>query len=100
MSQKKVLELCCNDNPDHSKQINRIRRVIGQLEGVQRMIEAKRYCPDILTQTRAISSAVNSLESSILETHLRNCVSEAFTESEEGKEEKISELLEIFKRSR
>jgi len=100
MQQKKVLKVCCADNPDHSSQINRIRRMIGQLEGVQRMIEERRYCPDILTQTRAVSSAVHALEASILETHLRSCVTEALIANKEEKEKKLSELLEIFKRRR
>ncbi len=91
---------CTQGHPDHSKQLHRINRIIGQLEGVKRMIAERRYCPDILTQTRAISSALRSLEGSILELHLASCVKGAI-ESEEGyAEEKIEELVALFKKYR
>lgn len=92
---------CCGTgklHPDHSKQLNRISRIIGQLEGVRRMIEERRYCPDILTQTKAVYSAVRSLEASVLERHLKDCVSEAMTTDNQNlTKEKIEELLEIFR---
>ena len=93
---------CCDDDaalhPDHSKQLHRVNRVIGQLEGVKRMIEDRRYCPDILVQTRAAASAVRSLEANILETHLEHCVRDAFNQQDAAStQEKIDELLEIFK---
>ena len=99
----KLLEQCgtcptVEEHPDHSKQLHRVNRIIGQLEGVKRMIEERRYCPDILTQTRAVSSAVRSLESSILQTHLENCVREAFKSGKRDSEKKIEELLEIFRK--
>ena len=92
---------CCETNPDHSKQLNRINRIIGQLEGVKRMISEKRYCPDILVQTKAITSAVHSLEASILEAHLGSCVKDAMNSSDEALvDQKVSELLEIYKSRR
>jgi len=61
------------------------------------MIEERRYCPDILIQTQAARSALRSLEKTLLEGHLRHCVSEAFqSESQGQRDAKISELLEIF----
>ena len=70
----------CNSNkhPDHSKEISRLNRISGQIEGVKKMIEERRYCPDILTQLRAVSSATKSLEASVLEAHLGSCVADAF----------------------
>ena len=85
-------------HPDHSKQLHRINRAIGQLEGVKRMIEQQRYCPDILTQTRAASSAIRSLESNILHTHLRSCVKSAFESDKKEAAKKVDELVEIFKK--
>ena len=85
--------------PDHSKEINRIKRIQGQLEGVQRMIVENRYCPDILVQTKAITSAIRSLESTILEKHLNHCVKAAIAAHDETKtQEKVDELLDIFKK--
>lgn len=92
---------CCDTHeyPDHGKEVSRINRIVGQLEGVKKMIEEQRYCPDILTQLRAASSATKSLEASILECHLGSCVAEAFESgNNEEQQEKISELITLFKR--
>lgn len=83
-------------NPDHSDQLKRINRMIGQLEGIKKMINDNTYCPKILIQTKAISSALRSLETNMLEKHIKSCVSNAI-ESGVGAEEKTQELLDIFK---
>lgn len=83
-------------NPDHSDQIKRINRIIGQLEGVKRMIGANEYCPNILIQTKAISSAVRSLETNLLEKHINNCVKNALVSGTDA-DEKTQELISIFK---
>ncbi len=82
--------------PDHSSQIQRINRMIGQLNGVKKMIDNGVYCPEILIQTKAVSSALRSLETALLEGHLNHCVTEAI-KTGKGREEKIEELLTIFK---
>jgi CsoR family transcriptional regulator, copper-sensing transcriptional repressor len=82
--------------PDHSKQLNRVARIKGQLDGVVRMIEEQRYCVDILTQTAAIRAALKSLEALILEKHIDTCVRQALITDEDA-EEKISELLRLYK---
>ena len=88
-----------NSHPDHSFQISRINRAIGQLEGVKRMIEARRYCPEIMIQTSAISSAVKSIERGILEKHLRYCVSEVLSPNRKKRaDQKIKELIKVLKR--
>jgi CsoR family transcriptional regulator, copper-sensing transcriptional repressor len=84
-------------HPDHRRELIRINRIKGQLEGVQRMIVDKRYCPDILVQTKAIVSAVRSLEASLLQRHLEHCVAHAYdSKDEEQRERKLQELIEIF----
>ena len=86
-------------HPDHSVHVKKLNRVIGQLEGVKRMIEARRYCPDILTQTRAASSALKAVELAILEGHLSHCVTDALSSNNVTKSaSKIEELLSIVKR--
>ena len=82
--------------PDHTSQIKRINRMVGQLGGIKKMIEEGVYCPEILIQTKAVSSALRSLETSLLEGHLNGCVNESF-ETGEGRHEKVDELLQIFK---
>lgn len=63
------------------------------------MIEERRYCPDILTQTSAARSAISSLEANILQKHLESCVQDAIaSSSDEESNEKIQELIDIFKR--
>jgi len=87
-----------NSHPDHSAEIRRIKRIIGQLEGVEKMILDRRYCIDILNQTKAISSAVHSLETALLEQHLQHCVSDAFAHKNPQKDKKIKELLDLFQK--
>lgn len=87
-------------NPDHKKELHRINRIQGQLDGVYKMIEEKRYCPEILVQTRAVTAAVKSLEATILEKHLNHCVKEAFSNSSSKESEaKIQEIVKLFRNS-
>ncbi|MGE4133668.1 MAG: metal-sensitive transcriptional regulator [Bdellovibrionales bacterium] len=86
-------------NPDHAASKKRINRIRGQLDAVARMIDEREYCPDIIQQIRAATSAMKSLESEILRGHLRGCVREAF-ESKDGFEihDKIDEILNLINR--
>ena len=64
------------------------------------MIEEERYCIDILAQMKAIRSSLKSLESKILEEHLKNCVKKALsTSSKKASENAIEEILTVLKRS-
>ena len=60
--------------PNHQSKLPKLNRIGGQIEGVKKMIEDNRYCPDIITQLRAARAAIKSLEADILETHLQNSV--------------------------
>lgn len=88
--------MTCKHGADHSDQLKRINRMIGQLEGVKKMINDSVYCPEILIQTKAISSAMRSLETNLLESHLNNCVKEAFSSGVDT-DKKIDELVTLFK---
>ena len=89
---------CSSSGPSHKADLHRLKRIIGQIEGIGRMIEEGRYCPDILIQTKAVTSAVRSLEASLLERHLNHCVRSAFqSEDESESQAKLSELMEIFR---
>ena len=86
-----------NHSPSHRAELSRIRRIAGQLSGIERMILEGRYCPDILIQTRAVSAAVRSLEASLLRRHIQHCVQGALLSEDEGEREaKVDELIEIF----
>lgn len=86
-----------HDHPNHSKELNRLSRMIGQLEGIKKMIEKRNYCPDILVQTKAVRSALKSLEANILEKHIDHCVRDTFnSKNKKDVQIKIAELTEIF----
>lgn len=59
---------------ENKKIISRVRRIVGQLHGVEKMILNDTYCIDIITQTSAIKSAISSLENEMLESHLSHCL--------------------------
>ncbi|MDR1998300.1 MAG: metal-sensitive transcriptional regulator [Candidatus Margulisbacteria bacterium] len=82
-------------HPSHVKELTRLNRIIGQLEGVKKMIEARRYCPEILMQIKAVRSALKSVESNILQTHLESCVAESFADKQE-RTRKITEIKELL----
>ena len=83
--------------PSHRSELSRLRRISGQISGIERMIEEGRYCPDILVQTRAVSAAIRSLETSLLERHINHCVHDAFLSNDDAEREaKVSELIAIF----
>lgn len=92
---------CCTTkkHPDHSGETGKLNRVIGQVEGVKKMIAENRYCPDILVQLRAARSALKTVEANILESHLRGCVAEAMAQGKAADvDSKILEIKELFKR--
>jgi len=75
--------------------INRLKRIEGQVRGIQKMVEEDRYCPDILVQINAINAALNKVGFSVAERHAKHCVSHAI-KSGEG-EVAIDELLDVIK---
>ncbi|TFJ92764.1 metal-sensing transcriptional repressor [Lentibacillus salicampi] len=74
---------------------NRLKRIEGQVRGIQKMVEEDRYCPDILAQISAINAALKKVGFTVAERHAKHCVSHA-VKSGEG-EPAIDELLEIMK---
>ena len=84
-------------NPCHSDKLPHIKRIEGQVRGISKMIEEKRYCIDILNQLKAIRKSINSVENKILKTHLKSCIND--TLNDEGNfEEKVEELILTLKR--
>lgn len=89
----------CEDSghPDHAYAIPRLRRVQGQLAGIDAMIRSRRYCADILIQFRAAIAALRGLEAMVFETHLRHCVRHALDSKDPREtEKKIQELTELI----
>ncbi len=75
--------------------INRLKRVEGQVRGIQKMIENDRYCVDILVQISAIDAALKKVGFQLLERHTRHCVTDA-VQSGNG-DEAIDELMKVTK---
>ena len=71
--------------------LRRLRRVEGQVRGVQRMIEEDAYCIDILTQVSAVTKALEAVALSLLDEHLRHCVADAVTAGGEEADAKLAE---------
>jgi CsoR family transcriptional regulator, copper-sensing transcriptional repressor len=75
---------------------NRLRRISGQIGGIERMVEEERYCIDILTQISAAQAAIDRVALALLDEHTRHCVVGA--ESPEAREEKTEEMMEAVGR--
>ncbi|MBN1939613.1 MAG: metal-sensitive transcriptional regulator, partial [Candidatus Aminicenantes bacterium] len=85
----------------HVDELDRLRRIEGQIRGVQKMIEGRRYCVDILTQLSAVSAALARVEERILERHLRTCAKESFSGADPSDQsKKIEEIIGLLGRYR
>jgi CsoR family transcriptional regulator, copper-sensing transcriptional repressor len=77
---------------------NRLRRIEGQVRGLQRMVDEDAYCIDILTQVAAVQTALEQVAVNVLDAHVRNCVSDAVTDGGEQADEKLDELMAAVRR--
>lgn len=81
--------------------ISRLRRVEGQLRGIQQMVDDDRYCIDILTQIRSASAAMDKIEDLIMRSHLETCVATAMRSGvRTEQEEKVDEVMTLLARFR
>lgn len=88
-------------NPSHEGNLLALRRIEGQVRGIQRMIEERQYCIDILNQIYAVKGALAKVEEKILERHFRHCVTQAVKgSSERQKQEKLDEILKLISQAR
>ena len=86
-------------HPGHENQLLRLKKVEGQVRGIQTMIEERRYCMDLLSQIRAVTGAMGKIESGILESHLKHCVNDAISsKSHEEATLKIKEIIRLFEK--
>jgi DNA-binding FrmR family transcriptional regulator len=76
----------------------RLRRVEGQVRGVQQMVEADRYCVDVLTQISAVTKALQSVAVALLDDHLRNCVADAVAAGGPEADRKLTEATQAIER--
>ena len=76
----------------------RMSRIEGQVRGIGRMIDEDKYCIDVLTQISAVTSALQSVALSLLDDHLRHCVSHAVAEGGEEADRKLAEAAAAIAR--
>ena len=82
-----------------TKALGRLRRIEGQVQGLQRMIDNDAYCVDILLQISAVQGALDQVQKLLLGRHIESCVSEALRSgSKSERQQKIEELLDVFAR--
>jgi len=82
---------------DKEKLQNRLRRIEGQVRGIQRMVDEEVYCVDILTQISSVVSATEKVATILLKDHVEHCVRESI-EKGEGADDKIEELTAAVER--
>jgi DNA-binding FrmR family transcriptional regulator len=77
----------------------RLRRVEGQVRGVQKMVEDERYCPDVLVQMSAIHESLRAVERILMKDHLQHCATEALRSGDDKQAQRTyNELTELFYR--
>ncbi|MDX1974559.1 MAG: metal-sensitive transcriptional regulator [Rickettsiales bacterium] len=85
---------------DHSDEVKRLNRIIGQLEGIRKMLENGRKLDAFLIQCKAIHSALKSIESRVLRSHLELALDDiAKNEKKKNRAEKVAQLEELFKQA-
>lgn len=96
-----MMEQCCEGKKKHRDEkeiralINRLNRIEGQIRGIRGMIEDDAYCTDILTQTAAVTAAMNAFSREVLMEHIRTCVAE---DIRNGNDEVIDELIDTLRK--
>ncbi len=86
---------CCHKTKDRDESekkalLNRLKRIEGQIRGLEKMVEDNAYCIDILTQAQAANAALSAFEKELLASHIKTCL---VTDIMEGKNETVDELI-------
>ena len=75
--------------------LNRLKRIEGQVRGLEKMVEEDAYCPNVLVQASAVSSAINSFNKALMAEHIRSCVVE---DIRDGNDATIEELISVLQK--
>jgi DNA-binding FrmR family transcriptional regulator len=87
------------DATTKTKALGRLRRIEGQVQGLQRMIAGEAYCVDVLLQVSAVQGALAQVQKLLLGRHIESCVADALRSGSRGdRQRKLDELLEVFAR--
>lgn len=83
---------------DHKGEVGRLRKIAGQISGIERMIEEGRYCPEIVQQIKAAQSALRAVECAIIRGHMTFCINRSAKEDSSTEfSRKLNELMELIK---
>ncbi|HET6763539.1 MAG TPA: metal-sensitive transcriptional regulator [Longimicrobiaceae bacterium] len=86
-------------DPDaKARNLKRLRRIEGQVRGLQRMVEEDRYCADILTQVASVHEALRSVGRELMRNHLKHCATAAIRSDAGGAEAMYDELIDLMYR--
>lgn len=77
---------------------NRLRRIEGQVRGIQRMVDEDAYCVDVLTQVAAVQTALEQVAIGVLDAHVRTCVADAMRSGDPESAARIDELMAAVQR--
>lgn len=84
-------------HPEYEDQLPGLNRVEGQIKGIKRMIEDRRYCVDILTQLKAAKAAIHKVEREVLTKHIQHCLKNAVTSQNDTEiQNKIDEVMTLL----
>ena len=76
-----------------SKNLTRLRRIEGQVRGLQKMVEEDRYCADILTQISSVHEALRSVARELMRNHLKHCATAAIRAGDESIYDELADLM-------
>ncbi|GAB1516852.1 metal-sensitive transcriptional regulator [Actinophytocola sp. NPDC049390] len=83
---------------DKDGYLKRLRRIEGQIRGLQRMVENDEYCIDVLTQISAATKALQAVSLGLMDEHLKHCVAQALADGGKDADEKVREASEAIAR--
>lgn len=87
-------------DPDaKTRNLKRLRRIEGQVRGLQKMVEADRYCADIMAQISSVHEALRAVGRELMKNHLRHCATRAIRSSEEEAGAMYDEIVDLMYRS-
>jgi CsoR family transcriptional regulator, copper-sensing transcriptional repressor len=84
------------DEAQKERNLKRLRRIEGQVRGLQKMVEEDRYCADIMTQISSVHEALRAVGKELMRNHLKHCASSAIRAGEGQADQMYDELMELM----
>lgn len=84
------------DGGAKDRNLKRLRRIEGQVRGLQKMVEDDRYCAEIMTQISSVQEALRGVSRELMRNHLKHCATSAFKKGEDEAEQMYDELVDLM----